>query len=1280
MLFPRDESESFPQPRGSIEFQIVDWYIPDSDKNTVETTPNDYLIYMFGTTDTGTTVCTKITGFMPYFFVKPPESWLNSPEEHAKELENKLKYETVDKTWYNKSKKQQESYKGTVIPKKFHDHRNYLKIVRRKEFMGFTNDTLYPYLKIQVTTMALFNILKKYFMASKTFKICESNLDPYLRFIHEKNIQPCGWVKLPAGKYMIDNTNFTRTKWNVEIFYKDIVSLNYNKIAPLLIASFDIECTSSHGDFPVAKKDYKKLACDLIAASSTVKVTRELLKQWITDLVKANSQDIKVSQYAILHKLYFKSKKPVLPELTDDFLDKVINCLDSDSSNSNADSEEKDIEETETCVDPKQLTKILTAALPELQGDPIIQIGTTVNRYGSDEIVYKHIVTLGSCSDIENVDVETYDSEKDLLLAWKEFITRLDPDILIGYNIFGFDMKYMYERAIETGAIDNFSVGLGRIINRKTSLDIKRLSSSALGDNLMYIIDLDGIVCIDQLKVTQRDEKLDSYKLDAVASTFLKENKCDLKPHEIFSKFKGDADDRAEIAKYCIQDCVLVNRLLHNRKVLENNIGMGNVCYVPLKFLFMRGQGIKIFSLVAKECREKNFVIPVLSVREDGDTEEESGYEGAIVLEPETGMYLDDPIVVLDYNSLYPSSMISRNISHDCYVMDPKYLNIEGIQYLPVEYEVHNSKKEVIGKQTCMFAQLPDGKKGVIPSILMMLLDARKTTRKKIEYKTINNTYIGLVIEDTEEQITIQDIDTKTKTTIKKSDIFSMTDTFTDTEKAILDARQLAYKITANSLYGQCGSRTSPIYLKEIAAATTATGREMISIAKDFVTTRYNARVIYGDTDSIFCKFPVCDEQGNILKGKQALPGAIKAGQKAAKEIKAVLPEYQTLAYEKTMYPFILFSKKRYVGNLYEDDPDSKPKQKSMGIALKRRDYAPIVKKIYGGIINILLNSQDLQMSTEFLKEQLQNLIDGKYPIEDLIVSKTLKAEYKDPSKIAHCVLADRIGERDNGNRPMVNERIPYVYINAPNAELQGDRIEHPDYIKEHNLVPDYQFYIVHQLMKPICQLYALCVETLPDYNYPPGYWMQMDIEMETHKLYCDETKRKNRIQNLMEKEVEDILFSPFLQPVLKKRKVAAEKPKKSDNKKKEDPLVEKQTLHCSVKRDKNYIITRDTLTNAELPYKKTVNKRKSEFLAIYDVLSECMTKNRKTVGTFVFTIDNDNFKYLHSCALKLMDTDLSPARETALKNQDIGKRDEIETILSLQALITKYKDMYSIS
>ena len=148
-------------------------------------------------------------------------------------------------------------------------------------------------------------------------------------------------------------------------------------------------------------------------------------------------------------------------------------------------------------------------------------------------------------------------------------------------------------------------------------------------------------------------------------------------------------------------------------------------------------------------------------------------------------------------------------------------------------------------------------------------------------------------------------------------------------------------------------------------------------------------------------------------------------------------------------YHFVCYPRKRYVGMLYEMDPH-KCKRKSMGIVLKRRDNAPIVKDVYGGIIDILMKEQNVEKAALFLKESLQNIVDEKFDMKKLIITKSLRSGYKNPKQIAHKVLADRIGKRDPGNKPSVGDRVAYVYIENPNKKaLQGERIETPEYILE---------------------------------------------------------------------------------------------------------------------------------------------------------------------------------------------------------------------------------------
>ena len=924
-----------------------------------------------------------------------------------------------------------------------------------------------------------------------------------------------------------------------------------------------------------------------------------------------------------------------------------------------------------------QITDTMNKYLPEIEGDKVIQIGTVIKKYSETNTYLKHIVTLNGCDAIEGSIVESYDNERDVIIHWAKFINKLDPDIIIGYNIFGFDYKFLWERAGELKCQDIIGPLLTRLKSKEhySYLETQKLSSAGLGDNELYYITMAGRVQIDLYKIAQRDYKLDSYKLDSVSSTFINgsikkyeykneyknekdidlslslnsktsktcllytdnivglvinnyitigiktlngldkfqngqkfkiihidiENKTltieinndsgsgsdlefeldlsnkkylwglskdDVGPKDIFKFQKGSNKDRAIVAKYCLMDCELVLNLSDKLDIITNNIGMANVCSVPLSFIFLRGQGIKIFSLVAKQCRSENTLIPLLQKTIDND--EKDGYEGAIVLKAKPKIYLENPIAVLDYSSLYPSCMISENLSHDTQIEDPLYLGEIGKQKLlsmglncvDISYDnysyilkgktyikIINKNKPTINCRYVLPIENEDGSinddnRGIIPRILIKLLTARKTTRKKI---------------------------------VLEPDPF---------KKAILDGLQLAYKVTANSLYGSLGAKTSPVFKKDIAASTTATGRKLLYFAKNFVEKEYpGADTIYGDTDSVFISFKnyIIKKHGNCLTSSELLQKTIDYGIEAGDKAKKLLKKPHDLEYEKTFFPFILLSKKRYVGNKYETDINSY-KQTSMGIVLKRRDNAQLVKYIYGGIIDRIINKSNILESIDFLKSSLNDLLKGLCPIEQLIITKTLKGYYKEPDKIAHKVLADRMGTRDPGNKPQSNDRIPYVYIETlKNVKLQGDKIETPKFIIDNKIKIDYYFYITNQIMKPVSQIYALILEELKEYKKDKNYYTNLKIKLnkktkhilDSTTAITEKKKINDKIQNLRMNEIKTILFGDIIRTCENKKNKSQEitkffKPCIKDSEKEIEKEIEKEENNNSELLDSN--------------------------------------------------------------------------------------------------------------
>ena len=825
---------------------------------------------------------------------------------------------------------------------------------------------------------------------------------------------------------------------------------------------------------------------------------------------------------------------------------------------------------------------------PQASKDPIVQIGVSY-RWSDDLLtpVARTVYVNGTVdpSDEPGTTFVGCANEREMLLKFAKDIKTNNPDIMCGYNIFGFDDAYIEDRCKMLGILRQMELARCPTITRtedgvfRTKFSETKKFELASGKYDLRFLALRGRLGLDLLLNMRREHSLDSFKLDNVASVFLRDRvvsykdgrvytnstrglrngnyvkfdlvghttdpyrdghkfvvsdvqgksfriegapdlfyditdkqkkslewtftKDDVEPAELFRLHRGSSADRARIAKYCIQDCDLVLTLMAKLDTLINARGMADVCKVPMEYVLRRGQGIKIFSAVVYYAAQRDQII-----RTQDSYEGDTGYEGAIVLPPKIGMYLDQPISVLDFNSLYPSNMIAYNLSPDTLVCERTFdaeghktnhqgLSMEQMRALEekgyvleeVEYDLKDDKDVILGRTVCTFVQ-PQSETpmtvGILPKTLDILLKKRKEFKDKMEDPA-----------------------------------------YDEAQRSVYNGLQLAYKVVANSVYGQTGSKTSPIRKLCVAACTTAAGRKQLNFAKKVVETEFGAEVVYGDTDSIFVKFPTKD-----------LAESIKLGIASGNRITEQCKRPYKIAYEKTFYPFILFCRKRYVGMMYETNPDiTKAKRKSMGIVLKRRDNAPIVKDVFGGALDILMQERDVKKAQAFVNDMLVKVLQNEIPIEKFIVSKSLRDDYKNPEQIAHRVLADRMTKRDPGTAPKVGDRIQYIYA-AENSKAakQGDRIEEVGYVRKNGLHPDNVFYITNQIQNPVASLFALCIEDLDGYVRPrsPSYGSLFKDFMQK---YHDEEQAMLAVLGKKEKQLDTLMFtgSPVLSKIIKK-------------------------------------------------------------------------------------------------------------------------------------------------
>ena len=288
--------------------------------------------------------------------------------------------------------------------------------------------------------------------------------------------------------------------------------------------------------------------------------------------------------------------------------------------------------------------------------------------------------------------------------------------------------------------------------------------------------------------------------------------------------------------------------------------------------------------------------------------------------------------------------------------------------------------------------------------------------------------------------------------------------------------------------------------------------------------------LIVKNTDSVFMSFNLEELSGEKIIGKKALEITIDLAIEAGKLASKFLKEPHDLEYEKTFMPFLLLSKKRYVGMLYEKNPN-KCKMKSMGIVLKRRDNAACVKDCYGRVVDLLMKGESADIAANFVRSYIKDMVDEKIGTDKLIISKSLNGFYKNPDSIAHKVLADRMAKRDPGNKPSVGSRIPFIYIETKvKGALQGDRIETPLYIKENNLKPDYAHYITNQIMKPVTQIFNLLLEQMSKFNKKTTKALyDKDLRIVNSKYSNDESKLIEKKAKLRDKMVKKIIFEGAL-------------------------------------------------------------------------------------------------------------------------------------------------------
>ena len=667
-------------------------------------------------------------------------------------------------------------------------------------------------------------------------------------------------------------------------------------------------------------------------------------------------------------------------------------------------------------------------------GDKVFQISCVLSREGGHPDDYKpYLLTLGDPDQSivgADVVIRRFKTEHNLLIGFKDLIRETNPNIIMGYNILGFDIPYLIDRSKEVCmCFSEFSKQGFHKYNMASEKTIK-WSSSAFKNQEFQFLDAEGRLFVDLLPLVRNNYKMNNYKLKTVSEYFIGETKDPLSVTGIFKCYRVGIAKEADgtysqtarkamaiCGKYCVQDSALVLRLMDKLKTWPGLTEMAKTCQVPIFSLYTQGQQIRVFSQVYKFCMEQNIV-----VEKDGyQVSEGERYVGAHVFPPVPGRY--EKVVPFDFASLYPTTIIAYNIDYHTYVTDPnipdskchvmewrdcigcchdpkiirknkltEYIDSEQLEikklrakrdsakgvaakeewgamvkkrveelrpYTTERSEINKTKPKfpMCEKRRYRFLKEP---KGVIPTVLQNLLDARKHTRK-VDMRVIKDE-IKLIEESGDE-----DADAKIKELNGQLDV--------------LDKRQLAYKVSCNSMYGAMGVRRGYLPFMPGAMCTTYMGRVNIEKVAETIPAKFGGELVYGDTDSNYIHFP------HLKTAHETWDHALYV----ASELTKMFPAPIVLEFEEEIYDFFfILSKKRYMYRKCLRDGVVDDKIGKKGVLLARRDNSKVVRDIYEGVISRIADDESKHQVLGYVIEQLNEMCSSSKPITDFVVTKAV--------------------------------------------------------------------------------------------------------------------------------------------------------------------------------------------------------------------------------------------------------------------------------------------------
>jgi DNA polymerase zeta len=626
-----------------------------------------------------------------------------------------------------------------------------------------------------------------------------------------------------------------------------------------------------------------------------------------------------------------------------------------------------------------------------------------------------------------SVDVIQETSELDVMVKIVEIVRALDPDILTGYEVHGSSWGYLVERAMHKYDYDLCNE-FSRMKSQSTGMSKKE--NDRWGFKKTSTIHVTGRHTINIWRAMRGELNLLQYTMENVVWHVLHRRI----PHYSWRTLTdwylgGRPRDLSKVLRYYLKRTRMDIEILEANELIPRTSEQARLLGVDFFSVFSRGSQFKVESIMFRIAKPENLLLPSPSRKQVGG---QNALECLpLVMEPQSAFY-PSPLLVLDFQSLYPSVMIAYNYCYSTFL--GRITNWRGTNKMGfTEYKRREGllkllKDHINIAPNGMMYSKAEIRKSLLAKMLSEILETRVMVKSGMK----------------------QDKDDRTL-------------------QKLLHNRQLALKLLANVTYGYASASFSGrMPCSEIADSIVQTGRETLERAIAYIHSveRWGAEVVYGDTDSLFVS----------LKGRTR-EQAFEIGAEIAKEITDMNPRPVKLKFEKVYHPCVLLAKKRYVGYKYESPDQTVPEFDAKGIETVRRDGTPAEQMIEEKALKILFETADLSQVKQYFQFQCSKIMRGSVSVQDFSFAKEIRlGSYsgKGPGPPGALISTKRMLE-DSRAEPQYGERVPYVVVSgAPGARLIDRCVAPEDLLNNPHASLDAEYYISKNLIPPLERIFNL--------------------------------------------------------------------------------------------------------------------------------------------------------------------------------------------------------------